>query len=618
MTRLPPDRPIDACWTNHGVVRAPLPDWAGVVLRCAEMGQADAWAMAHGQPGPLLMERAGAGVVQALVARWSPCPVWVLCGPGNNGGDGWVVARLLEAAGWAEVHVACDTPLAELKGDAAHHATRWASAREQLGRPAEFGSLASAVADMGARLGASRVAPQAPGASGALSVLVVDALFGAGLVRPLAESALAALQQVAAWRAASGVDGSPGEPRVQVLAIDVPSGLSGDTGEPLGGQALACSADLTVTFMAPKPAHVLMNSLRHMGDVVVHDIGLPLAALHAVAAQALDEGRGLIQRNTPTAWQGHWRPPRRDGHKYHRGHVLVWSGSRMPGAARLSARAAARIGAGLLTMAVGEAAWPHLAGHLVSAMAHPLSDHCAEALLADWQALLDSRRWGALVLGPGALPGLPAMASTHPLADRAHEPASAHHTLQALVLRALATEWPLVLDADALMAFEAPGQADTLFAAVQGRARRWGDSRVVLTPHEGEFDRLFGGPAANPEADPQADTPNDKFTRTLQAAQRAGCVVLHKGADTVLCGPDGRLMLHDDAPPWLATAGAGDVLAGFIAGLMAQGLPSWEAAAAAAWVHGQCAHRFGPGLLADDLPEQVPAVLRRLWGVPQR
>jgi ADP-dependent NAD(P)H-hydrate dehydratase / NAD(P)H-hydrate epimerase len=546
------------------------------------MAQADAWAMAHGQPGTVLMERAGAGVVQALVARWLPCPVWVWCGPGNNGGDGWVVARLLEEAGWTQVVVACDTPIESLTGDAAHHAHRWRQARLNRAATAPVHTLAQALQAIAARLAHAHGSAESP------AVLVVDALFGAGLSRPLDAPVHAALTQLATWRA--GDERSP-PGRVQVVAVDVPSGLHGDTGRGLMGQTVPCPVDLTVTFMAPKPAHVLMTGCSLMGDCVVHDIGLPLAALQAVAADA--QATGLWRRNTPAAWALAWQPPRKEGHKYHRGHVLVWSGPRMPGASRLSARAAARIGAGLVTLAVTRTAWPHLAGQLMSAMAHPLADDSAEALCADWRALLASRRWHAIVLGPGAMLDLP-------------EPQAG--TLRTLVLDALATQVPVVLDADALMVFE--DQAEELCQALNARNQAGSPPSVVLTPHEGEFSRLFGAQATD-------DDPG-KFERTRLAAARAGAVVLHKGADTVLAAPDGRVVLHDDAPPWLSTGGSGDVLAGFIAGLLAQGVDAWHAACGAAWVHGQCGHQFGPGLLADDLPEQVPAVLRRLWGVPPR
>jgi ADP-dependent NAD(P)H-hydrate dehydratase / NAD(P)H-hydrate epimerase len=562
-------------------------DWATVVLRCAQMAQADAWAMAHGQPGVVLMERAGAGVVQALTARWLPCPVWVWCGPGNNGGDGWVIARLLEAAGWPQVSVACDSPIESLQGDAAHHAQRWRQARLSRAASADVHTLDQALQAIAVQRAHAqgRSGPHSP------AVLVVDALFGAGLSRPLDEKVHAALAQLATWRTGDATS-TPG--CVQVVAVDVPSGLHGDTAHGLADQTVPCPADLTVTFMAPKPAHVLMHGRALMGDLVVHDIGLPLAALQAVAAQA--QPVELWRRNTPVAWGHAWQAPRRGGHKYHRGHVLVWSGPRMPGASRL----AARIGAGLVTLAMTRTAWPHLAGHLMSAMAHPLADESADALCADWRALLASRRWNAIVLGPGAMLGLP-----EPQAD----------TLRTLVLDALATEVPLVLDADALMAFE--GHPQLLCQALNDRHREGAPPSVVLTPHEGEFNRLFGD-LVRAEAGQAQATAGDpgKFERTRLSAAMAGAVVLHKGADTVLAAPDGRVMLHDDAPPWLSTGGSGDVLAGFIAGLMAQGVDAWHAACGAAWVHGQCGHRFGPGLLADDLPEQVPGVLRRLWGVP--
>lgn len=502
------------------------------LLSCAQMGQADAWAMAHGVSGQTLMAQAGRAVAEAIQARWSPRPTVVLCGPGNNGGDGFVVARCLREAGWP-VRVASMLPPTALQGDALHHALAWQALAGEGQAPEP---LSPEVIDGAA--------------------LVVDALFGAGLSRPLDES----VSRVLADAVAHGVP---------VVAVDVPSGLQGDTGQAWG----AVAANLTVTFFRKKPGHVLMPGRALCGEVVVADIG--------IAPQALAALRVATWENSPARWLAAWTPPQATAHKYRRGHAMVLGGARMVGAARLAVRAAARIGAGMTTLAVPASVWAVYAGPVMSTMVHPLSDVSCEVFVADWVALLAPPRWAAAVIGPGAQAGLP-------------EPSAA--TLRTLVTTALRAPGarPLVLDADALTAFEqAP---DLLFQAIAQAGRP-----VVLTPHEGEFTRLFG------------EGGGDKLGRTREAALRSGAVVLHKGADTVIASPDGRAVVNTGAPPWLATAGAGDVLAGLIGGLLAQGLPAFEAACAAAWVHGACARAHGPGLLAEDLPEQVPGVLKALW-----
>lgn len=505
------------------------------LLTCSQMDRADAWAVEHGLSGLQLMEEAGRAVSEAIRARWSTRPVVVLCGPGNNGGDGYVVARRLIEAGWP-VRVAAFSPLATLKGDALHHARLWQALSGPGSEPDPL--------DMSVLDGAS---------------IVVDALFGAGLNRALGPDVVALMEEAAARDMA-------------VVAVDVPSGVQGDTGQSCGGVPV----QLTVTFFRKKPAHVLMPGRALCGDVVVADIGIAPQVLLDLPLQAWE--------NSPALWQALWQVPAISTHKYRRGHVVVLGGARMIGAARLAARAAGRMGAGMTTLAVPSASWPVYASQVMSTMAHPLRDDDAEAMVLDWADLLAPPRWAAGVLGPGALSGLPA-------------PADA--TLRALVLTALAAPGrrPLVLDADALTVFES--QPERLFAAIHDAARP-----VVLTPHEGEFTRLFGEGRAG------------KLEVTRDAARRSAAVVLHKGADTVIAAPDGRVSVNTEAPAWLATAGAGDVLAGMIGGLLAQGLPAWEAACAAAWVHGACAQSFGPGLLAEDLPEQVPAVLKVLWAQP--
>ncbi|HEX5371489.1 MAG TPA: NAD(P)H-hydrate dehydratase [Aquabacterium sp.] len=518
------------------------------LLSCRQMGLADAWTMTHGVPGIELMENAGAAVVRAIRQRWSPRPVTVLCGPGNNGGDGYVVARLLGQAGWL-VTVASLQPIEQLRGDALHHARLWqawcveSSGEASAGQPLPLGDAAL----MGTEL-------------------VVDAIFGAGLDRPLEPTVHALLMRVP-------------QMGVPLVAVDVPSGLQGDTGQNLG----ATHSTLTVTFFRKKPGHVLMPGRALCGELVVADIGI---AEQAIDALSHDGGDPLVQENHPGLWASQLPPPALAAHKYQRGHALVLGGARMVGAARLTARGAARVGAGLVSLVVPRAAWPVYAATLLSAMAQPLEDGDAQTLIASWGQQLEALHWHALALGPGARQGLPGDAS---------------ETLRALVRTALSEPLgrPMVLDADALTVFqEEPAQ---LFDTI-GQ----GALSVVLTPHEGEFSRLFGTLAQGQG--------QDKVARTRAAAVTSGAVVLHKGADTVIAAPDGRVVINTNGPPWLATGGSGDVLTGFIAGLLAQGLEPMEAACAGAWLHGACAQVFGPGLLAEDLPEQLPRVLGTLWG----
>lgn len=291
--------------------------------------------------------------------------------------------------------------------------------------------------------------------------------------------------------------------------------------------------------------------------------------------------------NEPALWLNNFHWPTAGEHKHDRGHVLVWGGYRMVGAARLAARAAAKAGAGLVTLLVPESVWPVYAAHLMSAMAQPLTDETPAALQRAWADALAHTKWRALVLGPGGATGLPG--------DKMA-------TMRELVLLALQSpgDAVLVLDADALTAFETGG--DALMHAIQTSTHP-----VVMTPHEGEFKRLFQ-PA---EAGDQSDLAM-KIERTTKSAQHSGAIVVHKGAQTVLASPDGRIVVNDHAPPWLATAGSGDVLTGFIAAMIAQGMPTMEAACMATWLHGDCAFARGPGLISEDLPEQVAQSLKAL------
>ncbi|MBC7133238.1 MAG: NAD(P)H-hydrate dehydratase [Roseovarius sp.] len=498
------------------------------LLTAAQMRAAERAAIESGAvTGRALMERAGRGVVDAVFAAWPdlaqvPQKAVVLCGPGNNGGDGFVIARLLKDRGWeVAVHLLGDPE--RLPADARTNCARWRAMGEV--QPLE------------------RAAEALPGAA-----LLVDALFGTGLARPLQGAAAAACALVAQ----------------RVVAVDLPSGLCSDSGRVIGEAAMR--ADLTVTFHAAKCGHHLAEGPAQCGALAIADIGLgPVTGgLRLVAPpQAARLAKGA-------------------GHKYSHGHALILTGGAgRTGAARLAARAALRIGAGAVTLGVPGAAQQEVACHVTAEMLRRVGD--ADALR---DALADPRIT-ALCLGPGL--GL----------ERA----------PALVAAACAAGRATVLDADALSAFEgAPG---ALFAHLHGGC--------VLTPHSGEFARLFPDIAARLSTPATSGPAFSKVDAARAAADRAGCTLLLKGADTVIAAPDGRCTIHSAhyarAVPWLATAGAGDVLAGLITGLLARGLPPMAAAESAAWLHVEAARVFGPGLVATDLAGQLPAVLRaRLRG----
>jgi ADP-dependent NAD(P)H-hydrate dehydratase / NAD(P)H-hydrate epimerase len=478
------------------------------LLTPAEMSRADRAAMAAGIAGVELMENAGRAVADTITARWSPGRILVLCGPGNNGGDGFVAARRLAAAGWP-VRVGLLGAREKLTGDAAHHAALW---REPV-LPLDAKLLDDAD-------------------------LVIDAIFGAGLSRPVEGDARAVIEAMA-------------KRRLPIVAVDVPSGIDGETGEVRG---TAASAVVTVTFFRKKPGHLLLPGRALCGEIVVADIAIPATVLEAITAKT--------HENAPALWLDAYPWPALDTHKYRRGHVLVAGGEVMTGAARLAARAAARMGAGLVTVAAPQSVWPVFAASLTGVIVRPL------VAPGDFGELLADPRRNALLLGPGL---------------------GAGEASRAQVLAALATGRAVVLDADALTLFA--GAPEALFAAIRGP--------TLLTPHEGEFARLFRGTG-------------DKLTRARAAARVSGAIVLLKGSDTVIAAPDGRAVINSNAPPDLATAGSGDVLAGMIAGLLAQGLDPFRAASAACWLHGDAAGAFGPGLVAEDIVDRLPGALARL------
>lgn len=487
------------------------------LLTNAEMAEADRLTIASGTPGIVLMENAGCAVAQAVLRRRrSPCRAVIVAGPGNNGGDGFVAARHLAERGYAvEVLLAGARNL--LKGDAAEAARRW------------DGRTRAAAANLIA------------GAD-----IIVDALFGAGLDRPVDGLPR---ELIAAMNAA----GAP------IVAVDLASGINGTTGAVMGA---AVNADESVTFFRRKPGHLLLPGRRHCGAVQVVDIG--------IKAETLAQVRPQTFANAPGLWASSFPVPRLDDHKYTRGHAVIVSGHlSFTGAARMTARGALRAGAGLVTIASPKDALMVNVTANLAVMVRPVDGG------AELATFLGDRRLNAVALGPGLGVG----AATRDL-----------------VLAALGGERAVVLDADALTSFAE--EPETLFKQVCEVPRS------VLTPHAGEFARLFG---------PQLAALPSKLDQAREAARQAGAVVLLKGPDTVVASPDGRAAINANAPPWLATAGAGDVLCGFVAGLLAQGMGAFDAAAAAVWLHGEAAAMAGPGLIAEDLPEMLPAVYRQLF-----
>lgn len=503
----------------------------------AQMKAIEAAAIASGAvTGLELMERAGAGVVAAVLEEWpemalSPQRAVVLCGPGNNGGDGFVVARLLAGRGWAVTVCALgpsETP------DAMAMRSAWGGPVIGPGDLDWPDFRASAV--------------------------VVDAMFGIGLTRDIAPGVWGLLEM------ARGAG-------CKLVAVDILSGLCADSGRVRSaGGYLDWPADLTVTFERAKVGHHLDRAAELSGRLVV----VPLGLKPEIETLARDDDGGVVDLVTVSAA----RLSKAGGHKFSHGHALIVSGDHgQAGAARLCAGAALRLGAGLVTVASPPGAMAENAARLDAVMLRLVADGAA------YRAILTDGRINALCLGPGMGMGQAALV---------HE-----------ALQGDGTSRPVVLDADALTVL---ARDPVAFAALH--------DGCVLTPHGGEFARLFPD-LADRLAAPAAQGPGwSKVDATRAAARRAGCVVLFKGPDTVIAHPDGRCAIssaaYDRAAPWLATAGSGDVLAGLITGLLARGFAPFDAACTGAWLHVECAREFGPGLIAEDLADQLPAVFRRL------
>ena len=513
----------------------------------AQMRAVETAAIESGRvTGLELMERAGRGAVEAILAEWpdmarAPGRAVVLCGPGNNGGDGFVVARLLAGRGWGvECFLLGDAE--RLPPDARANFERWTGPLAPLPPPVDH--------------------PRWDGThwTGRDVDLVIDAVFGIGLSRPLAEDLIGFFH---------AVDNFDGGRRARHVALDVPSGLQSDSGRALPA---TFPTDLTVTFHAAKPGHHLADGPARCGRMRIVGIGLSGVGPGMVGASP-DDAAPAVLIDADDAWAA----TKRAGHKYDHGHALVLAGGMgRTGAARLAARAALRIGAGLVTLGAPGGAMMECAAQVTALMLRRCEDGDALA------ALLEDDRISALCLGPGL-----------GVDDRG----------RGLVAAALASGRACVLDADALTLIAGD---DALRAAVH--------DRCVLTPHGGEFARLFPDQSDRLSAPAETGPACSKIDATREAAAAIGATVLFKGPDTVIADPQGAASVqsaaYDRAAPWLATAGAGDVLAGMIAGLLARGVAPMPACEAAAWLHVEAARGFGPGLIAEDLPDLVPHALR--------
>lgn len=488
-----------------------------ILLTPEEARKADKWAIDNGTDSLSLMEAAGRAVADVVVDYvGTPLEaggeIAILCGPGNNGGDGFVAARYLDEWGYP-VKVLLSVSAADLKGDAATMARRWQ------------GAIVPFQAD------------KLNGAS-----VIVDALFGTGLSRALEGDA------------ADLVEASNGK-EVFRLAVDIPSGLDAESGLPTGP---CFSADATVTFFAKKPAHVVAPGRFLCGgneNIHVADIG--------ISSRSLEEVAPKFSENTPALWGRFYPFPGPETHKYRRGHLLVLGGKEPTlGACRLAAMAGLRVGSGLVTLAAPSETYAIQATALTDVMVRRFDSAFG------FLGIMADTRINTVLMGPGAGVG-----------ERTAE------LVQDVVRRKRA----MVLDADAL-------------TSLVGRLEMFaeeGAENVVLTPHEGEFARLFPGLSKE----------TNRIAAARSAAISSKCHVVLKGVSTVVAAPDGRVSISANAPAWLSVAGTGDVLSGTIAGLMAQGMPAFEAASAGVWLHGEAAMAEGRGLIASDLLAALPSVL---------
>ncbi len=519
------DKPVEKQADVAEIAAAPADAAPGIpgsvfsVLSAQQMRMAEQLAVQAGTPLIVLMERAGLAVAEQVMARYPKCPAILLCGPGNNGGDGFVAARHLAAKGWP-VRILLFGKLEDLTPEAKVAASRWRGA---------VITASVSVLENALQKGAQ---------------LIIDALYGIGLRRPIVGEAASMLQII-------------NRSRLPIVSVDIPSGLNADTGQVFGQSAVA---DVTICFFRKKLAHVLMPGRMLCGEILLLDIGIPEQTLQGMTLQCCE--------NHPDLWIGYYPQPQLSYNKFDRGYVMVLGGSEMTGAARLAALAAQRIGAGLVAIAAPLSSRYIYATTMMSIMVKTIFE--GDEFTHSFQKLLEDRRINVLVIGPGA--------------------GEIDQTRQAVKL-ALSAGKACVLDADALNIFA--GDVESL--------KRIVNSNCIVTPHEGEFNRLF---------DRVIDPRQDKISRAKAAAAFLGCPVVLKGADTVIASPEGLAVINTNAPATLATAGSGDVLAGFIAGLMAQGVEAFPAGCIGTWMHAAIASEYGPCLIAEDIIAGLHTILK--------
>ena len=479
------------------------------LLTNEQMSYADKLAIDDGKTGFDLMRAAGNGIFKVLRKSWTWRKVLVLCGPGNNGGDGFIVAALLRNAGWP-VKIGMHGEISSLTGDAALAAKFWNDKVQKIST-----DLLSGVD------------------------LIVDGLFGAGLARNIDGYLMDIIDKV-------------NESDIDCLSIDMPSGIDGNTGQVKG---IALRANETVTFFRKKPGHLLIPGKLHSDKIHIVDIGMNESVLHEIKPN--------LAENIPQNWLEYMPRPKLDDHKYSRGQTVIVGGEDMPGAARLAALAARRVGSGLATIVANKKAEKKYFGGDPGCLFKPLLRP------ESFKEIISNPRVNAVLVGPGS---------------------GVNDETLLRVKISLKMMKATVIDADALTVFQ--DNPKYLFDLIKGP--------TVMTPHSGEFTRLF-------------DNSLDKLSSCRTAAKLSGAIVIFKGSDTVISAPDGRSVINCNAPPALATAGSGDVLAGFIAGLLTQGMPVFEAVSAGVWLHGEAANILGEGLIAEDIASTIPQVLNTLW-----
>ncbi len=478
------------------------------ILTAEQICKASALTIEAGTTAKELMHSFGHEVTDLIRSLYKRQPVLILAGPGKNGSDGLVIANHILEQRWP-VRVCFIGNVDELSTEAkaAYEKYPW-----EILSLSELGQIEED--------------------------LIIDSLFGSGLNREIASPLSDLIHDL-------------NQSSKQIISLDIPSGIGSESGQILG---MAFKATHTISFLRPKFGHLLFPGKAHCGQLHLINSGILEATVSAL--------RVKYWQNEPFYWRSLFPRPKTSDHKYSRGHALIFGGDRMTGAARLTARAARRTGAGLVTIASHDqvrSVYQYDTGVIVDSW-------------ENWDKLLNDPRIGTVAIGPGAETTM----------------------LKSYVISLCKYKKRMVLDADVLTAFS--NERDFLFQNIQ--------SNSVLTPHEGEFRKLF------PEL---IDAPIGRVQQALEAAKQSRSIVVFKGNQTVIAAPDGRAFFNNGAPPTLATAGTGDVLTGIITGLLAQGVPAFEASAMAVWIHGEAAKQFGAGLIAEDLPDLLPSVFENFF-----